>query len=218
MITTYIMKTDFLNDSLEFNRYYYNMSVKRREKADRYKFMSKKIECVGAGILIDEFLKQYGMREKDMIYLYNEYGKPYFKNFHNIHFSVSHSKGYALCSFGDKQSGADIQIESKDVLSLANRFFTKQECDYIFSQPDHQSQIKAFYRVWVIKESFIKTIGRGMSLKLDSFSVCFKDKPAIIQDFDEKEYNIKEYSLDGYSVAVCSTSTDFAEDLSIIEK
>ncbi len=217
MITTYIMKTDFLSDDETFNRYYYNMSIKRREKTDRYKFMASRIESVGAGILVDEFLKSYGLREKNMTYLQNDFGKPYFKEFHNIHFSISHTKGYVMCSFGDVNVGADIQVQSKDVVGLAKRFFTESECEYIFSKADRQLQKEAFYRVWVLKESFIKTIGRGMSVKLDSFSVIGENGVEIIQSYDDNKYYVKEYLLDGYSIAVCSRKNDFAENYRVIE-
>lgn len=217
MIRTYLLATDFLENDEIYQLYYNNVSEFRRGKIDRYKFKKSKIESLGASILIDEVLKNYGLCEKDMQYEKNEYGKPFLKGYEDIHFSVSHTKGYSLCSFSDISVGADIQIIGRDSIHLVKRFYTNDEANYVFSKPDDESQQKAFYRLWSLKESYIKAVGKGMSIPIESFSVL-QNGGQTINGCDGKIYYYKEYILDGYSVAVCSAKNDFSDNYEIINK
>lgn len=215
MIKTYLIATDFLQNNEMYELYYNKASKYRQEKIDRYKFKKSKIESLGATILLDEVLKEYSLCEKDMQYGKNFYGKPFFKGHENIHFSISHTKGYSLCSFSNISVGADIQIIGKDAVHLVERFYTKDEADYVFSQPDEKSQQKAFYRLWSLKESYIKAVGKGMSIPIESFNVL-ENGGQTINGCDGKTFFYKEYEFQGYAIAVCSSENDFADSFEII--
>lgn len=99
-------------------------------------------------------------------------GKPFFINHRDIHFSLSHSGDYIACSFSDRETGLDLQ-ENKEphtsALRIAKRFFAPLEYENLLSVQDPAEQLSLFYRLWTIKESYLKFIGCGLRGRLDSF-------------------------------------------------
>ena len=96
-----------------------------------------------------------------------EKGKPYFINL-PLSFNLSHSGLYAACAFGDRDIGLDIQILSKASEKLCGRFFTENERRYLRDCSDTD---RAYTRIWCMKESYIKLLGEGLRVPLESFSV-----------------------------------------------
>ena len=47
-------------------------------------------------------------------------------------------------------------------------FFNSPEAEYIAASQDKN---RAFFKLWTLKESYMKMTGRGMSIPLDSFEV-----------------------------------------------
>ena len=64
--------------------------------------------------------------------------------------------------------GFDIEVprESVNYVKIAQRFFTKEEWEWILIAGQD-----AFYDVWVRKEAYVKYLGSGLAEGLDSFSV-----------------------------------------------
>ena len=63
------------------------------------------------------------------------------------------------------------------------------------------------FRIWTMKESFLKATGKGISLPLGDFAVVMnkdKEKIRVKHTFNAKYYHLTEYSeIAGYRVAVC---------------
>lgn len=190
-----------------------NASSCRKEKINKCTLQQKALENLAAAAVIDEAVKQFGLREKQINYGFGEVGKPYIKsvckdadsfanNIKNIHFNISHSGDYAVCVVSDREVGIDIQKIEKPNLQVAKRFFAKKEYEYILNQPDEKSKTEAFYRIWTLKESFVKAVGVGINLPFDSFEfdmseekVCLKQITGGKEVFDEISYSFKEVSL-----------------------
>ena len=56
-------------------------------------------------------------------------------------------------------------------LTLAEEFLTKGEYDYIIGQKTKNKRDEAFYRIWMLKESFVKAVGSGLMLPFNSFEI-----------------------------------------------
>jgi 4'-phosphopantetheinyl transferase len=96
----------------------------------------------------------------------SEKGKPYLEA-SCIKFSVSHSGNLWICAMGDHEMGIDVQkMRPSKTRELARRFFTEEEYDYIA-----QTAESDFFRIWTMKEAFVKYIGQGISYGFDKFSV-----------------------------------------------
>lgn len=90
------------------------------------------------------------------------------KGYREVYFSVSHSGDYAVCALNDSPVGTDIEIVGKESRNIAERFFARDELEYI-------TDTESFYHIWTLKESFMKVVGLGMRLPMDAFSVTCYD-------------------------------------------
>ena len=128
----------------------YQLFPERMKKAERYLKADDRLMCIGAGLLISLIAR---INESE-IYI-SECGKPYAKN--GIFFNVSHSGNCAALVFGKNETGIDIEKINGDNLYLAEHIFTKQELQWINSEP-----LARFHLLWSIKESILKAAGTGL--------------------------------------------------------
>jgi 4'-phosphopantetheinyl transferase len=101
----------------------------------------------------------------------NEYGKPFLVGLPDIHFNLSHSHGVAVCALC---RGAAVGVDVEDVgrhtdLSIAGRFFSPAEADLVSTAPEAEKRA-LFFDIWTLKEAYIKAVGKGLSIPLNSFS------------------------------------------------
>lgn len=168
------------------------LSVRRREKAARFSKEEDRKRCLCAGVALDLALQTVGLREKTATIAVNENGKPYLSERPEWHFSLSHSGNWAVCALSDAPIGVDVeQYRDKEFLSLADRFFTREEYERLRQCPKSERET-LFFRLWTEKESLLKAAGTGLS----GLSQC----ETLIGD-----YAFRSYPLDGYALAVCTT-------------
>ena len=218
--TCYIDVTQF-EDATLFQEKRELLSPYRQQKIARLKHEKDKRRSLGAGLALDHALRRYGIMERSEEYTLGEWGKPSFRYHPDIHFSLSHSGDFALCSIGDKPAGNDIERIRPGRLHVADRFFTAEERNFLYAGQDEEEITERMFRIWTMKESFLKVTGRGMTLPLQEFSVVVDEeqKIRVIQNFDEMTYHMKEYrDIPGYRVAVCSQEgSEMAEKMEPVE-
>lgn len=146
-----------------------------------------------------------------------QYGKPYIKGYTDFHYNVSHSGEWVVCAVHNNEIGIDIEQHKPIDLSIAKRFFCEEEYkELVILQ--NQSRINHFYKLWTLKESLFKAIGKGLSIPLNScrFMITEGDinyRPSI--DFDKKYFRL--YSFDSnYTVALCSTKYIYEESIEVL--
>lgn len=160
------------------------------------------------GMLILVYNRDILKLEKDLETIlrwkYNIYGKPFVGK--EFNFNISHSGKYALCGFSKNEIGVDIESINPDYVNIALEFFTKNEALMIMMEKkDYQAAL--FTELWVRKESFIKTVGKGLNMDLASFSFesisnnLWKVKHSI----DCSKYLVKDIDIadKDYRMAVC---------------
>ncbi|MGB8451533.1 MAG: 4'-phosphopantetheinyl transferase superfamily protein [Anaerocolumna sp.] len=210
-----MINTDKLNDDKLFQDYYNEMSAYRQKKIMKYKFRKDRNLSLGAGILLDYGLKQYGLNECNMRYAAGNNDKPYFADRPDIHFNISHSGTMVICSFSNAEIGVDIEKITGMDFNIARRFFCTAEYEYIINQTTDMERKEAFFRIWVLKESFMKMTGLGMSLLIDSFEIILEDKITVKHSVNDQIYSFKEYKVDEYRIAICSTIAEDEESAKI---
>ena len=91
-------------------------------------------------------------------------GKPYFEGKDRIHFNTSHSANMFVIAFSDAPVGVDIELvrELTDLKSVASNVFSLAEHTH-FAGLVPAEQSKYFFKLWCIKESFLKLTGSGLS-------------------------------------------------------
>lgn len=207
MIYTYYIDVTQFGDEALFHEKLSLLSPYRQQKIAILKHDKDRNRSLGAGIALDHALQTYGLKEKSVEYEFGEWGKPVLKYHPNIHFSLSHSGDYAICSIGDKAMGNDVERVRPGRLKVADRFFAKEELEWMYAPGDEAEVTDRMFRIWTMKESFLKATGKGISLPLGDFSVLVDEEKNSIRvkhTFNAKYYYMKEYAeLDGYRVAVC---------------
>lgn len=201
----YTMDTKKLSDEAYFKKCYNSLSACRKEKTDSCRLWDDKKRSVGAGLLLDKGLREYGLREAKVRFAQGENGKPYLVDYPGIHFNLAHSGHMVLAAFADREVGCDIEKIKTANLRLAKRFFCPGEYAYLLSL-EEKEQNRGFYRLWTLKESFLKVTGRGIRMPLDSFAFDIsKDNQGILlwQEYDGRQYECKEYDFGTYHAAVC---------------
>lgn len=163
----------------------------------------RKAEILTSAVLIKKALKDLNINEADVTYDKAIDGKPYFSNIENLYYNLSHSGDYVVLAMSDTNVGIDIQKIEPKIKNVAKRFFTDEENQYLNSL-DGEERIFAFYKIWSVKESYIKYTGRGLRQELSSFNVSLNDDYASIKNEDLILTLINE--IPNYSICVCHKS------------
>lgn len=181
-----------------------SVGVKRREKILRYYKSEDRKRSLGAGIIIEQILKENGLSEDHL--KYSENGKPVADN---LFFNVSHAGDYVVGVSSDCDVGCDIEKIIDAPIEIAEHYFNQSEIEYIKSESDKN---KAFFTLWTLKESYMKMTGMGMSLPLDSFEIIKTEKGFILGRSQEKHGFFKTIEFDEHIFSVCSEKENI-EDL-----
>ena len=107
----------------------------------------------------------------------SEGGKPFFPNFPNYQFNLSHSGIFALCVLDDLPVGADMETIRPHHPRLAQRICSAEELAWLEDQPNNAS---ALCQLWVGKEALAKYHGTGLTTPLRA--LCPPLPPAVEQD------------------------------------
>jgi 4'-phosphopantetheinyl transferase len=157
-------------DNLRIDYYFSTLPTELKGEIKRYKnvsdlkarLISRLIICVELNVRdLTNALKGW---EK------NSYGKPFLKNWKS--FNISHSGDWVAVAFGERALGFDIEkrweFDFEDVVDLLH----EDEQHYINNSSDPN---KAFFEVWVKKESFLKAIGIGITSGIDIYNVLERE-------------------------------------------
>ena len=209
-----------LEDS-EFQRLLEKISTEKRSKVLRRR---KRMDA--RGILVSDILirslliKRYGLKNEQIKFEYNQNLKPRIPQLSDFHFSVSHSGQWVLTAAGASPLGADIErvAPSADLLDLAMKYFRWTEYEFLVSKPEDEI-VDRFFELWTLKESFVKAIGEGLRVPLDSFALNMEDSSNIhlMDETKSRFWRFKQYEFPGgYKAAVCSEDFDFPDRATIL--
>jgi len=172
------------------------VSTKKREQIGKFKFDIDKALSLYAEIIVRySICTVLGIKNTDILFEKNEYGKPHFKDYPELYFNISHTRNAVCVSILDKPTGIDIERIRIADIRIAERFFASNELKYIIASPKPN---ECFYEVWTKKEAYIKYLGKGLSVPLNSFDV-------FNEDF---ECDIITTKLHDYIISICNTSNN----------
>jgi 4'-phosphopantetheinyl transferase len=112
-----------------------------------------------------------GDQPSHLTFEYGDHGKPTLPG--GPAFNLSHSGDQVLLGVaGAGRLGVDIEVvrPMDDLEGLARKHFADEEVRALRGLPS-EDRLRAFFRGWTRKEAFIKGLGRGLSVPLDSFAV-----------------------------------------------
>ncbi|WP_458119531.1 4'-phosphopantetheinyl transferase family protein [Paenibacillus sp. Z6-24] len=129
---------------------------------------------IGEALLLHILRERYHLSAGSVSIAKNAYGKPYLEEYPDIYFNISHAGDWIVCADGTVPVGIDIEQVRPIDFAIAERFFTASEYTQLMKAPPQQ-QLQLFYTLWTLKESYIKYIGKGLSVPLDSFAITIAD-------------------------------------------
>ena len=174
---------------------------RRYREAQRYRFEADRLRAYAAGALL---WKRFGDVEEQI--LFGDYGKPYFAH-ESTQFNLTHSGDIALLATSACMVGADVEKCTQENLSLAKKVFTAREREWMKQDP-----VARFTRLWTLKESVMKALGKGMQLAPESFEVLPLTQGGSIEIDGVKLFAFTDV-LQGYTVSVCENEPVLALDM-----
>lgn len=189
------------------------ISEKRKEKIKRYIFIEDKIRS-----LFGELLMRYAIilnsdfTNHSINFIHNKFGKPLLQN-SDFSFNISHSGSYVICIIGNGNVGVDIEKHKDKFDSLVNNFHEKEQ-EYLITTGVEKKKV---FEQWCLKESYVKYIGKGLHLPIDSFFILKnKGKIEVNGNATSPLFELLDI-LVGYSVAVCFSEGELKEVNEITE-
>lgn len=172
----------------------------KRRNVENYKNTSDKMRCIYGELLCRYSLYiKYGIDSFD--YYFNEYGKPYLLK-HALFFNISHSYNRVVCAVGEREMGIDVEKLRAGKESIC-KCFTKREQNRLIAITPEKT-INYIFKLWTLKESYIKYKGKGLSIPLNSFEILINQEKIELEKSNE-ELKLMSYEMGGgYLVSVCS--------------
>lgn len=158
------------------DKFFYILDESEIQTFHSYQRVEKREEFLAGRYLLKSVLAaQWDVEQNRIVLKKAPYGKLTLDDNHingeNIRFNLSHSKGLIACSFvKDHEIGIDLEKIERDLTEISNRFFHPQEVEFL-DQYEKNQRNKLAYKVWTLKEAYLKAKGIGMTCPMGSFNV-----------------------------------------------
>ncbi len=153
------------------------LSLDEKRKADRFHFVRDKNRFIIVRGILKQIISLYlDVNPINIGFTYGRHGKPALTDTFSgsgLRFNVSHSEGLALFAFAlDREVGVDIECirDIPEMEQIVARFFSCSEKEIFRRLPENRKR-DVFYQMWTRKEAFLKAVGKGLHVPLDSFTV-----------------------------------------------
>ncbi|MFS0840686.1 4'-phosphopantetheinyl transferase family protein [Paenibacillus sp. 1P03SA] len=182
------------------------LSEEKRAKAQKFYRQEDRIRAVAADALARWCLcRKLPAVNLELRFGTNAYGKPHLTAPRTgVHYNVTHSGCWVAAAVSEAEVGIDVEQIHQVELDIAERFFSAAEKQDLFSLPPEE-RLDYFFDLWTLKESYIKAVGKGLSIPLDSFSIR-KRGNGVFGLEPQPTHVFRQYEIDGpYKLSVCST-------------
>ncbi len=210
VVDTYCVDVD--TPEVDASRYGAILSAEERDRAGQFRFDRHRRRYVARRGILRELIGSYlDCDPAGVAFVHNAYGKPAVAQ-SDLRFNLSHSHGMALYAFcRHAEVGCDIERRDPKFAAeqIPERFFSPDEVRALRSLLLHD-QTQAFFNCWTRKEAYIKAVGHGLSIALDSFDVSLAPgEPAALRRGCEG-WSVQSFEpLAGFQAAVVAQGTNW---------
>ena len=212
MTAIYLSGVEELLGGLEEGQWPAGIGPVQRARIERLARESDRHRAQASEVLMRRVLSSHmGISEGEIIVERDQFSKPFLPGA-DIFFNLSHSADRVVCAVDTAPLGVDLErIRSiPEMKEIVKRYFSTEEQLTLDScaEPD---RLDCFFKLWTLKESFVKATGKGLSIPLNSFSVRITDDgSAFLEDHpEESKWSLRSYSIGiQYRLALCATTSD----------
>ena len=211
MVEIYIVKiNEGINASL-INQVMSCLSSERRKRILKFRNIEDSRRSIISELLVRSLaMNKLKLNNAEITFGENAYKKPYLKSATSFEFNVSHSGDWVVCAIDTEPVGIDVEQIKPIDFDIAKNFFTAEEYRSLtLTKPSEQ--LPYFYELWTLKESYIKAVGIGLSLPLDSFSFRKDDvlRTITVEEGTYPLYYLQTIWLESnYVLSICSVRND----------
>ncbi|MFW5434632.1 4'-phosphopantetheinyl transferase family protein [Paenibacillus apiarius] len=172
MVEIYAVNINDPIENLLYNRLYSCISDEKRERLIKFQKVEDAKRTLYGNLLVRYLAcTKLNLANEKLRFARNEFWKPYLQNNIMFKLNISHSGAWVVCAIADTEVGIDVEEIKPIDFSVSQCFFSKREHQQLMMQRE-ELRLAYFYNLWTMKESYIKCIGKGLSIPLNSFTVC----------------------------------------------
>ncbi|XBX10006.1 4'-phosphopantetheinyl transferase superfamily protein [Enterocloster clostridioformis] len=151
------------------------------------------------------------------------YGKPFISSTFGFDFNLSHSGRYIVIAVSNEQVGIDIEKRMCIDFKIAQRFYSEGELKAVTSLPSYSEKLSKFFQIWTLKESYIKALGYGLYIPLNSFEINLGDTISVTDNNYKSQFHLYTTELDDYYLSVCfkenciDTNFSYLSEIQLVE-
>lgn len=153
------------------------LSHDERSQAGRFVFEHHRRRYSAAHGILRDILARYVAKEpREIVFSLNAFGKPFLPEGdenRRLFFNMSHAGDLVVVALArDRLIGVDVEFirPVPEIDAIAEYNFAPQERALIVNSSASDRE-PLFFTCWTRKEAYIKAVGKGLSLPLDSFDV-----------------------------------------------
>ena len=206
MVKLYVADISSLPDPLSVPEELKKLPVERQQKIHKMKQENSRKQSMGVGLLLQKVLALYHMQDSQVFV--GEHGKPMVDG---LEFSLSHSGNLVICAVSDKPVGCDVEKIRKAPKGVAERYYSDTERAYLsrFLEDEYDRE---FFRLWTLKESYVKMTGEGLRVPFDAYEVvadqcacdCHEGCIQILRDGKVQACYLSSIVLQGHIISICA--------------
>lgn len=164
------------------------------QPADRHRALFGKL------LLIHGITLMGRLELKSLPLHYTDFNRPYFKN-EQIDFNISHSGEFVICAFTQK-GRIGIDIEKINAIHLEEFTSVMTEEQIVFIKQSTAPELE-FFRLWTLKESVVKAVGKGLSIPLNQLTTDY-----LTVNCEEQIWYLHELDIDDDYCAYLASDQD----------
>ncbi|WP_025689134.1 4'-phosphopantetheinyl transferase family protein [Paenibacillus zanthoxyli] len=194
------------------------VSEEKKEKLLKYRRSEDLYRSLLGELLVRVTACQYiGCKNGALRFVFNHYGKPSLADDPGFSFNLSHSGNWVVIIWDQRQQALGVDVEEiKPVhMEIAERFFAETEYrDLMMKQG--KDRLEYFFRLWTLKESYVKAMGKGLSIPFNDFSLVQKGDNEWFSP-EARRFHFKSFKADDrHSLSACAETEDIPDQFKLM--
>lgn len=182
----WLRTTDLPDRFLE--RWFALLNLSEQARATCFRHRADRAAYVAAHALLRHMLSEaLGGDPRGWAFEAGPFGKPALAAVHLrpwLHFNISHARGLVACVIAGVPVGVDVEAgDGEPSPAVAERFAPGERAMLAKAAGDEYRSI--FFRLWTLKEAYLKATGEGLSGRLDSPAFRIALRKAVFERPDD---------------------------------